>query len=412
MRVLVVTQYFWPESFIVNDLVRSLASQGHEVEVLTGKPNYPEGKVFAGYTAVGCMDEYFDGVVPVHRVPLRPRGNGGAKNLFLNYLYFVVNGLLFFHRAVKGRSFDVIFVFAPSPLTSVIPAIYLKWRLKTHLAVWVQDLWPESLSATGFIRNPFLLRAVGLVVRSIYACTDTLLVQSRAFHAPVARYARTEKIVYYPNSSQDSPLQSAADTQVPAEMLAVLERNFCLVFAGNLGTAQAVETLVQAAERLKHLSNCKLVLVGSGSMLGWIEEQKALKGLDNLILAGRFPPFEMPQFFSRAAGLLVTLKREEIFAYTIPSKVQAYLAAGRPIIAALDGEGARVVEEAGAGMSCSAGDAEGLAHCIEQLYCMPPAERDELGQAGRAYYLEHFEMYRQSRRLVEILESRINARRK
>lgn len=412
MKILLVTQYFWPESFVINDLVEALAAQGHFVQVLTGKPNYPDGKIFPGYYPGGCVDERFAAGAPIYRVPLRPRGSSGAKNLALNYLSFVFNGLRFFPRVVKGRSFDVIFVFAPSPITSVIPAIYLKWRFKSHLAIWVQDLWPESLSATGFISNRWLLRMVGWMVRGVYACTDTLLVQSKAFTAPVARYARAEKIFYYPNSYQDAPLQPAVSTQVPAELLKHLECNFCLVFAGNLGTVQSVETLVQAAERLKHLSNCKLVLVGSGSMLGWIEKQKALKGLDNLILAGRFPPAEMPQFFSRAAGLLVTLKRDEIFAYTVPSKVQAYLAAGRPIIAALDGEGARVVEEAGAGMSCPAEDAEGLAHCIEQLYCMPPAERDKLGQAGRAYYLEHFEMSRQSRRLVEILKSRIKAGRK
>lgn len=408
LNILLVSQYFWPESFIVNDLVKSLVNQGHTVQVVTGKPNYPGGKIFQGYTAEGCVNELFEHHVAVHRVPLRPRGAGGAKNLLLNYLSFVLSGLWFFPRAVRGGAFDVIFVFAPSPITSVIPAIYLKWRLNSHLAVWVQDLWPESLSATGFIRNRMALRLVGWLVRGIYACTDTLLVQSKAFAAPVARYAREDKIFYYPNSHQDSPLQPVTGTQVPAELLEQLEQNFCLVFAGNLGTAQAVETLVQAAERLRHLPGCKLVLVGSGSMLAWIETQKGLRGLDNLILAGRFPPSEMPQFFSRAAGLLVTLKREEIFAYTIPSKVQAYLAAGRPVIAALDGEGARVIEEAGAGLSCRAEDSAGLARCIEQLFHMSPEEREKLGQSGREYFLANFEMTRQSQRLVEILGNRIS----
>ncbi|WP_296126589.1 glycosyltransferase family 4 protein [Pseudomonas sp. Ga0074129] len=408
MRIALVSQYFWPESFVINELVKSLVSHGHVVEVFTGKPNYPDGEVYEGYNAEGCMDELFEGEIMVHRAPLRPRGSGGAKKLLLNYFSFVLNGLLFFRRAVKNRSFDVIFVFVPSPITSVIPAIYLKWRLKAHLAVWVQDIWPESLSATGFIRNRFALRIVGWLVRGIYACTDTLLVQSKAFITPVARYARRDKIVYYPNSYQYSPPEPVACTQVPAELLSQLEDNFCLVFAGNLGRAQSVETLIQAAESLKHLSECKLVLVGSGSMLGWVEEQKAQKGLDNLILTGRFPPSEMPQFFSRAAGLIVTLKREEIFAYTIPSKVQAYLAAGRPVIAALDGEGARVIEEAGAGLSCPAEDSAGLARCIEQLFNMPPEAREKLGQSGREFFVANFEMARQSQRLVEILENRIS----
>ncbi len=409
LRILLVSQYFWPESFIINDLVKTLVSQGHTVEVLTGKPNYPDGRVFEGYTTDGCMDEPFDEGVIIHRVPLHPRGSGGAKNLLRNYFSFVFNGLKYFHRAVKGRSFDVVFVFAPSPIIQVIPAIYLKFKMKVHLALWVQDLWPESLKATGFVRNPLILSAIGLMVRGLYSLTDTLLIQSRAFHEPVSRYACPEKIIYYPNSHQDSPHQINTETQIPQAVLDMMAKHFCLVFAGNLGTAQSLETLVQAAEKLKHLSEVKLVVVGSGSMEEWLKQQVISKGLDNLVLVGRFPSAEMPQFFSRADGLLVTLKKEEIFAYTIPSKIQAYLAAGRPIIAVLDGEGAKVVTEAGAGLTCPAEDYAGLANCIEQLYKMPASERDKLGAAGRSYYLEYFEMRKQAGRLVEILQSRIAA---
>ena len=312
----------------------------------------------------------------------------------------------------KGKSFDVIFVFAPSPITQVIPAIYLKLKLKAHLAVWVQDLWPESLKATGFIRNPILLTAVGMMVRCIYALTDTLLIQSQAFHAPISRYACSEKIVYYPNSCPDLSPQLNSETEIPQTVLDIMTENFCLVFAGNLGTAQSLETLVQAAEKLLHLPEVKLIVVGSGSMEKWLQEQVNSKQLDNLMLVGRFPPSEMNQFFSRAGGLLVTLRKEEIFAYTIPSKIQAYLGAGKPVIAALDGEGAKVISKAGAGLTCPAEDYEGLARCIETLYSMSTLERDNLGAAGRAYYLEHFEMKKQCQRLVGILHSRIAATRK
>jgi len=409
IRILLVTQYFWPESFIINDLVKTLVSQGHTVEVLTGKPNYPDGKIFEGYTAEGCMVETFNGDVSVYRVPLYPREKGGAKNLIRNYCSFVYNGLKYFHGQVKGRPFDVIFVFAPSPVTQLIPAIHLKFKMKTHLAFWVQDLWPESLKATGFVRNPLILSAIGLMVRGLYAFTDTLLIQSRAFNEPVSRYARPEKIIYYPNSYQDSPHQISTETLIPQAVLDMMAKYFCLVFAGNLGTAQSLETLVQAAENLLHLPEVKLVVVGSGSMEEWLKQQVVSKGLDNLVPVGRFPSTEMPQFFSRADGLLVTLKKEEIFAYTIPSKIQAYLAAGRPIVAALDGEGAKVVAEANAGLTCPAEDSQGLAQSIEQLYNMSASERDGLGKAGRSYYLEHFEMEKQCSRLVEILQSRIAA---
>ncbi|WP_283183669.1 glycosyltransferase family 4 protein [Pseudomonas svalbardensis] len=407
MRILVVSQYFWPESFIINDLVRNLSAQGHVVKVLTGKPNYPDGVVFAGYRASGYVEEDYESKARVCRAPLRPRGASGAKNLLLNYLSFIVNGLKFYPAAVKGEAYDAIFMFAPSPITSVIPAIYLKWKLNSHLAVWVQDLWPESLSATGFIKNKLALRVVGWMVKGIYAFVDTLLVQSRAFRQPVARYANSDKIVYYPNSYQDV-LGSLQEPQIPAPLLAELDNHFCLVFAGNLGTAQSVETLVEVADKLRHLPALRIVLVGSGSMLSWLETQKQSRGLDNLVLAGRFPVTEMPHFFSRAAGLLVTLKQDEAFSYTIPSKVQAYLAAGRPIIAALDGEGASVIQEARAGLTTPAEDAEGMATCIEQLFHMSSDERESLGISGREYYLEHFEMERQSQRLVEILGSRIN----
>ena len=407
MKVLVVSQYFWPESFIINDLVKNLSAQGHVVKVLTGKPNYPDGVVFDGYSASGYQEESYDSSVSVCRAPLRPRGSSGAKNLLLNYLSFIVNGLKFYPGAVKGEQFDAILVFAPSPITSVIPAIYLKWKLKSHLAVWVQDLWPESLSATGFIKNKAALRVVGWMVKGIYAFVDTLLVQSKAFREPVARYADAGKVVYYPNSYQDVP-PSREPTRIPEQLLAELDNHFCLIFAGNLGTAQSVETLVEVADKLRHLSGLRIVLVGSGSMMSWIENQKQSRGLDNLILAGRFPVSQMPHFFSRAAGLLVTLKRDEAFSYTIPSKVQAYLAAGRPIVAALDGEGARVILEARAGLTSPAQDVEGMAKSIEQLFHMTADEREWLGHSGRGYYLEHFEMGRQSQRLVEILCTRIN----
>lgn len=405
VRLLIVTQYFWPESFVINDLVRILAAQGHQVEVLTGKPNYPDGQVFEGYSADGCASEIYAGSVVVHRVPLRPRGRGGARNLALNYLSFVVNGLRYFPRMVAGRHFDAILVFALSPITAAIPAIWLKWRLHSHLAIWIQDLWPESLKATGFVRNQTVLTAVGWLVNAIYACADTLLVQSRGFIAPTAARARAERIVYYPNSYADTAACSST-TSLPDELRWEMENHDCIVFAGNVGTAQAVDTLLEAAIQLQHRSRFRLVIVGSGSMLRWLENEVERRAVSNIVLAGRFPPHMMPAIFSRAVGLVVTLTREEIFSYTVPSKIQAYLAAGRPIIAALDGEGARVIEDAGAGLTCPAEDSSALAACMARLLDMPVASREALARAGRRYYLEHFEMEQQSRRLVDILTER------
>ena len=405
MKILILSQYFWPETFIVNDLVRKLTEQGHEVTVATAKPNYPGGEVFDGYKAWGVQRERFAESVDVIRVPLWPRGRGGSRNLILNYLSFVATGLFLLPWLLRGRKFDSIVVFAMSPITQVIPAIPLKWIKRAHLAAWVQDLWPESLAATGFVRNPQALRMVGWMVRGIYACCDTLLLQSRAFFDPVARYACRSKLVYYPNSIA-LPSEKTVAPEVPTQLLEELRENFCVVFAGNIGIAQSIETVVEAAELLRQHPALKFVLVGSGSRLEWVKERKASLGLDNLILAGRFPMEAMPQIFEHSSALLVSLRDEEIFSYTIPSKVQAYLAAGKPIIASLRGEGARVIEEAGAGKTCEPESANALVESILALMSLSPAEREQMGSAGQSYFNEHFDMDRQTERLVEILASR------
>jgi len=405
MKILFLSQYFWPETFIVNDLVRKLSEQGHEVTVATAKPNYPGGEIFDGYKAWGVQRERFAESVDVIRVPLWPRGRGGSRNLILNYLSFVATGLFLLPWLLRGRKFDSIVVFAMSPITQVIPAIPLKWLKRAHLAVWVQDLWPESLAATGFVRNPLALRMVGWMVRGIYACCDTLLLQSRAFFDPVARYACRSKLVYYPNSIA-LPSEKTVASEVPPQLLEELRENFCVVFAGNIGIAQSIETVVEAAELLRQYPALKFVLVGSGSRLEWVKERKASLGLDNLILAGRFPMEAMPQIFEHSSALLVSLRDEEIFSYTIPSKVQAYLAAGKPIIASLRGEGARVIEEAGAGKTCEPESANALVESILALMSLSLAEREQMGSAGQSYFNEHFDMDRQTERLVEILASR------
>lgn len=405
MKILFLSQYFWPETFIVNDLVRKLSEQGHEVTVATAKPNYPGGEIFDGYKAWGVQRERFAESVDVIRVPLWPRGRGGSRNLILNYLSFVATGLFLLPWLLRGRKFDSIVVFAMSPITQVIPAIPLKWIKRAHLAAWVQDLWPESLAATGFVRNPQALRMVGWMVRGIYACCDTLLLQSRAFFDPVARYACRSKLVYYPNSIA-LPSEKTVAPEVPTQLLEELRENFCVVFAGNIGIAQSIETVVEAAELLRQHPALKFVLVGSGSRLEWVKERKASLGLDNLILAGRFPMEAMPQIFELSSALLVSLRDEEIFSYTIPSKVQAYLAAGKPIIASLRGEGARVIEEAGAGKTCEPESANALVESILALMSLSPAEREQMGSAGQSYFNEHFDIDRQTERLVEILASR------
>lgn len=406
MKILIFSQYFWPESFIINDFVRNLAEQGCEVTVATGKPNYPSGNIFKGYEAWGLQSEIFLNNIEIHRVPLWPRKQGGALNLLLNYFSFVVAGLLFFPWLLRGKKFDQIVVFAPSPIVQAIPAILLKFLKKTHLSIWVQDLWPESLSATNFIRNKFILNLVGELVRWIYSCTDTLLVQSRAFIEPVAQYASRNKIMYFPNLYDIRAMRIDKSITIPPEFKKVMVENFTFVFAGNLGSAQSLETIVKAAEQISDIEACKIVIVGSGSQSTWLQKQIDLKKLSNIYLAGRYPMDAMPEIFSYSKVLMVTLKAEPIFEYTIPSKVQAYLAAEKPILAAINGEGARIIEESGAGLVGPAEDANVLALNMRQFHAMEASEMRKLSANAKNYFDKNFDMSTHVKTFVSVMAQR------
>lgn len=386
MNVLVVSQYFWPENFRINDLVKSLRDKGLHIDVLTGQPNYPSGKVFDGYRAWKLERHNWNNGT-IYRLPLIPRGRGSAIRLILNYLSFVVSGVLLAPWILRNKRVDITFVYAISPILQAIPAITLKWLKGAKVVIWVQDLWPESLEATGFVRNRWLLGIVKLVVRWIYRQADLILVQSEAFIDEVAALAEKSKICYYPNSADD--IFSAG---LPGDCaIHGLSNGFSVVFAGNLGTAQAVETILSAAILLKDVQGITIYLVGDGSRAGWIREQITLHALTNVIMAGRYPLESMPGILGSAGALLATLRDEPIFYHTVPSKIQSYLAVGRPIIACMNGEGARIVKEANAGVSCAAEDAGALAAAIKALSSLSPVEREQLGKNGLGYFLRNYD---------------------
>ena len=398
MKVLVLSQYFWPETFRVTEVAKSLHDLGFEVTVLTGQPNYPGGVVFPGYSAASVETQIHDGLT-IHRVPLVPRGRASAPRLVLNYLSFVVSAAVFGSWLLRGDRFDVIFVYAPSPILQVIPAVWLKWTKGAKLVTWVQDLWPESLSATGFVRDQKILGAVAAVVRWIYRRNDLLLVQSQAFVEPVARMAGGTSVAYHPNPGEVA--FSKSDTNLTSPLK--LGPGFNIVFAGNLGTVQALDTVLAAAHLLRDEQDVHFILVGSGSRSGWLQQEASRLGLNNIKMPGRFPPSDMPGILAQASVVLVSLVKDPIMSQTVPSKVQAYLAAGKPIIASLDGEGARVVTAAGAGVACQAEDPHALADAVIRLRDLLPEELQQMAQRGLCYYEQNFEPALLAKRLGEIL---------
>lgn len=391
LRLLVVSQYFWPENFRINDLTAELARRGHEVTVLTGTPNYPEGHIFPAYRADPSAFDRF-GDVPVIRVPVIPRGQSSLW-LMLNYLSFAISALLFGTWKLRGRPFDAIFVFQTSPVTAALPAALLRRLKRAPMLMWILDLWPDTLSAIGVVKSPRLLAAVGRLVRFVYAQCDRILVQSRAFEPKVARLAGgTGKIRYFPGWAE-AIFDAGGDT-APVEAapeLAPYAEDFKILFAGNIGEAQDFPAILEAADALRNTPGVRWLVVGDGRAAPQVREEIQRRGLgDRVILLGRYPLERMPSFFAGADALLVTLRHEPVWSMTIPGKVQSYLAAGKPLLAMLDGEGARVIEEAGAGLVASAGNGPALAAQARRLMEMDGEQRASMGRNGMRYGRQEF----------------------
>lgn len=387
MKLLVVTQYFWPENFRINDLVADMVERGHEVTVLTGEPNYPSGKFAAGYGWWRVRTQDYKGA-KIIRMPIIPRGNGSRLRLVLNYLSFAITGALGAWLRLRGP-FDAIFVFEVSPITVGLPAIAASKRFKAPIFFWVLDLWPQSLTAAGGIHSPFVLGAVDRLVRYIYSRCARILVQSRAFVPEIRRQGVPEsKITYFPSWGESlfKPLERP-DTSV----LPPLPQGFKIVFAGNIGESQDFTAILKSAEILRIRGDIHWLIVGDGRMAPRMKEEAAQRGLTQVHFLGQYPLETMPHFYASADALLVPLRAEKIFALTIPGKLQSYLACARPILAMLDGEGARVVTEAEAGFTCPAGDAAGLAARVLELAAMPESARRAMGARGRAYYEANFD---------------------
>jgi len=390
MNILIVSQYFWPEGFLINDLAVGLREKGHQVTVLTGIPNYPAGRFFKGYSLFGPLQQDYHGV-NVLRVPLIPRGRGGGIRLAINFLSFALSSLLA-APFLKLSQIDGILVFQLSPVTVGLPAILLKKIASAPIAFWVQDLWPESLSATGAVRNRQILAAVARLVRFIYRRCDLILMQSKAFaESIVALGGEQQRLRYLPNYAQPLFSSFSSAGAVPPQLVE-LPSGFRVMFAGNIGAAQGFATILGAAELLKGHEDIHWIILGDGRKRSWVEEQVSQRGLGASVhLLGRHPLETMPWYFAQADVMLVTLNREPIFALTIPSKVQAYLACGKPIVGSIEGEGARIIREAGAGLTPAAESAEELAGAVLAMYRMGAEERQAMGERGREYFAAHFE---------------------
>ena len=387
MNILVICQYYFPEPFRINDICEELVKRGHKVTVVTGEPNYPEGLIYKGYENHKRSDEVINGVT-VHRCPIFPRKTGAFHRLlnYFSYPYYA-------KRYIKNLDgFDVVFVNQLGPVMMAEPAISYKKKHHVPVVMYCLDLWPESLVAGGVKRNSKIFKAFLKISDKVYSNMDRILITSSLFRGYLIEQFNVEesKIEFLPQYAEG--IFERIPYKQPGDIL-----NF--VFAGNIGEIQSLETIIGAA-KLLHDSPVHFHIVGGGTDLERLI--RLAKGLTNITFYGRKPLEEMPHYYALADAMLVSLKSDPVLSLTLPGKVQSYMAVGKPIIGAINGETNRVIKDAQCGFCGPAEDENSLANNI--LEFLNSTSKSKMCANARRYYEEHFSR----ERFMTVIESELS----
>lgn len=383
MKILLLTQWFDPEPcFKGLAFARELKRQGHEVSVLTGFPNYPGGRLYPGYCVKPWQRETMDGI-PILRVPLYPSHDRSALGRILNYTSFAVAAAIGVFALPKP---DVVYVYSPPP-TAALGAVLLRAFRGVPFVLDVQDMWPDTLGATGMVSHSGLIACIRWWLHAVYRRAARITVLSRGFFTLLAaRGVPADRITVIPNWSLEGAPGGEASKQEDTAF-------FDVVYAGNIGLGQGLEVVLDAATALRQrMPNVRFLIAGDGVDAGQLRADAAAQGLGNIVFLGRLPPTDMPKLFAGATALLVHLRDEPIFAVTIPSKTQAYLRAGKPILMGVRGDAADMVRDAGAGIAFEPGNGKALAEAVMELASLSDAERAAMGASGADYYRRHLSL--------------------
>lgn len=374
MKILVVCQYYYPEPFRHTDICEELVKRGHDVTVVTGLPNYPMGKIYNGYRRGEKRDEVLNGV-KVHRCFTIGRKQGAIYR-FLNYYSYAFSSTRYVKKLKED--YDAVFVNQLSPVMMANAAIVYKKKNKTPVVLYCLDLWPESLVAGGIARDSVIYKFFHRTSEKIYKKVDKILVTSRSFSNYFEEKFGITYVKYLP--------QYAEAIFTPEQCQKVEDDYIDLMFAGNVGVAQSVDTIIQAAKLTADITNLRWHIVGDGLELEKL--QKMAQGMERVVFHGRKILNEMPKYYAMADAMIVTMKKDPVLSLTLPGKVQTYMAAGKPIIGAIDGETPIVVAEADCGICGCAEDAKALAENVRKFIKM---DRKIIRKNARAYYDDHFE---------------------
>lgn len=384
MRILLVTQNFYPESFKGNDIAFELAKRGYQVDVLTAIPNYPQGRFYKGYGLFSKRKEIINGVT-IRRVLTIPRRHNKICLIF-NYLSFWIFGSIRAFFLALTQCYDRVFVHQISPIMQAYPGIVVSRMQHIPLYMWVLDIWPDSMISGGNIRNKTVIRIMNRIVTHIYDNCTKILISSQGFRDLVNRNGDyNDRIVYFPNWCDDLLLMPIVDIpEVP--------KGFRIMMAGNLGEAHRLNEVMKVALMMRNETYVKWIFVGDGSKKRWLEDFVKKNKLETTVfILGRYPFTAMPAFFAQADAMLLTLKADfPHLRAVVPARLQSYMSAARPILAMVDGGAAHIIEAADCGYAVSAEDTEALVSLIRDKVLTDPKTFAEKGQNGRCYFERHF----------------------
>lgn len=378
MKILVVSQFYYPEQFRINDICEELVRRDCEVTVLTGLPNYPEGKVNKEYKFFGKRKENINGVNIIRTFEIGRRK--GKIFRILNYISYMCSASI--KALLMKEQFDLIYVYQLSPITLAIPAIVYKKKHKDKkIHLYCLDLWPESLLIDNFEKSGAIYKVIKKISKWIYSKCDYIYVTSKGFINYFKEELELNKIVKY--------LPQYAEKKYE-KFEYKINRVSNFVFTGNIGKAQSVETIIKAANELKNRDDMIIHIVGDGSSLKECQELVKKMNLTNVIFYGRKSIEEVQEYYKMADAMLITLSNNEIISKTIPGKMQSYMMAGRPIIGAINGETQNIIEEAKCGYCVNAEDHKALANAIEKFKKLSDDEKSEMADNSYEYYKNNF----------------------
>lgn len=397
-----LTQWFDPEpTFKGLAFAKELVKRGHKVEVLTGFPNYPGGRIYNGYKVRLFQREIMDGI-PILRVPLFPSHDDSSMKRILNYASFAVSAA--FLGTLKVKPADVMYVYHP-PITVAFPAIILKLFRRIPFVYDIQDLWPDTLRSTGMLNNKFLLKIVDWWCRLTYRMADSLVVLSPGFKTKLLERGVPEKKVDVIYNWCDEAQILTMDREKAEKREPQMVGHFNVVFAGTMGKAQALHAVLDAAAIVKKKApNVKFFFVGGGIEVEQLQGRADSEGLVNCFFLPRRPIAEIGPILACADVLLVHLMEDHLFRITIPSKTQAYMLAGRPILMAVRGDAANLVEKAAAGICCAPEAPESIANAVLALKAIPQAERERMGANGQVFYTRELSLQAGVKRFEELFQ--------